>query len=407
MKAFLFLAVTWPASVLRRAVASTHVLLFVCLLALPGTTRAIEDPPGCSLGGYFGNQSQGGINFANFAYHKARVGHSVPVYPSFGMDSSQCRAINATGSVWIAGPPYSQYDFGNAMVRLTNFLSNVTLDPGALVQCPANALCQPGPYLLRITPEMVGAGIVSPNGNLSGRPGIVAVVENGNATALIDPNGPPAAHNVKDFHTANIQIVGTNCFQVVDQVVYPPGTTCIPAGAQFTFRGYVTNCGDVQLTNVTLVVSRCSSLGLYDTNGAPLAQPMTLAPGQGVGFQGSFLPEEVESCFGWAAYFLEVIGVEDPPLVPGPSPWMTNMVYGRVAICPKPTVDFGLRANDGHNVIRIAGEPPAVDGQLYTPLRITKGTTNYGIKLVETNSPNASRIRIPTPAGVKAWRQLP
>lgn len=39
------------------------------------------------------------------------------------------------------------------------------------------------------------------------------------------------------------------------------------------------------------------------------------------------------------------------------------------------------------------------------PLRIRKGGTTYGIELVAVDDPNASRIRIKTPAGVKAIRK--
>ena len=39
------------------------------------------------------------------------------------------------------------------------------------------------------------------------------------------------------------------------------------------------------------------------------------------------------------------------------------------------------------------------------PLRIRKGGTTYGIELVETNDPNASRVRMKTPAGIKAIRK--
>ncbi len=39
------------------------------------------------------------------------------------------------------------------------------------------------------------------------------------------------------------------------------------------------------------------------------------------------------------------------------------------------------------------------------PLRIRKSGTTYGLMLVETNDPNASRIRIKTGAGVRAIRK--
>ena len=115
-------------------------LLVVCLLALPAGLPAIEDPPGCSLAnGGLGNTSQGGINFNLDG--QAHVGDTVPVFPSLGMVAGACRAINATGSVWIA------VDAANS-VRLTNFLDHVNLDPGVLIWCPVNALCRPGPYNL-------------------------------------------------------------------------------------------------------------------------------------------------------------------------------------------------------------------------------------------------------------------
>jgi|GEM_PF-2892204 len=39
------------------------------------------------------------------------------------------------------------------------------------------------------------------------------------------------------------------------------------------------------------------------------------------------------------------------------------------------------------------------------PLRFRKGGTTYGIELVATDDPNASRIRIKTPTGIKAIRK--
>ncbi|GAH66116.1 unnamed protein product, partial [marine sediment metagenome] len=39
------------------------------------------------------------------------------------------------------------------------------------------------------------------------------------------------------------------------------------------------------------------------------------------------------------------------------------------------------------------------------PLRMRKGGTTYGIELVETDDPNASRIRVKTGAGIKAIRK--
>jgi hypothetical protein len=66
-------------------------------------------------------------------------------------------------------------------------------------------------------------------------------------------------------------------------------------------------------------------------------------------------------------------------------------------------LDIGLRAYDGNAIIKIAAEP----GSPTSPGRITKNGTTYGIVLVDTNAPDASKIRIQTSSGVKAWKKLP
>src|SRR5438876_513310 len=126
-------------------IATFHWPLFAFLFFAVPTMSAIEDPPNCSLAhGGLGNTSQGGISFT---LAQAHVGDTVTLIPSLGMAAGACRAINATGSVWIASG------------RLTNFLVNVTLDPGVLIVCPANGLCRPGPYNLLLNPGLVGASI--------------------------------------------------------------------------------------------------------------------------------------------------------------------------------------------------------------------------------------------------------
>ncbi|OGX36291.1 MAG: hypothetical protein A3D87_07070 [Omnitrophica WOR_2 bacterium RIFCSPHIGHO2_02_FULL_50_17] len=62
--------------------------------------------------------------------------------------------------------------------------------------------------------------------------------------------------------------------------------------------------------------------------------------------------------------------------------------------------DCGLRMYDGTATVTLTCEDPPV-----SPLRIRKGTTTYGISVVDPADPNASRIRIQTPAGIKALRK--
>lgn len=70
-------------------------------------------------------------------------------------------------------------------------------------------------------------------------------------------------------------------------------------------------------------------------------------------------------------------------------------------------LDIGLRIYDGLAALKIAVEAPGTGGQTVSALRVNKGGTNYGILLIPTNWPDASRIRIQTSTGTKAWRKLP
>ncbi len=66
-------------------------------------------------------------------------------------------------------------------------------------------------------------------------------------------------------------------------------------------------------------------------------------------------------------------------------------------------MDIGLRVFDGLNIKKIAIQ----NGSLISLLRISKGGAIYGVSLVNTNDPNASKIHVQTSAGVMAWKTLP
>jgi secreted PhoX family phosphatase len=68
-----------------------------------------------------------------------------------------------------------------------------------------------------------------------------------------------------------------------------------------------------------------------------------------------------------------------------------------------PGIDIGLRAYDGHGIIKIGALP----GTPISPLRINKNGTNYSVVLVPTNSTSASRVRIQTSEGTKSLEKLP
>ncbi len=324
--------------------------LLVSLLMLPARVRATEDPPGC-IWTSPQNPSQGGINF-NVA--QAHIGDTVQLFTSLGMQWGACRAINATGSVWIATG------------RLTNFLINVTLNPGVLIRCPSNSLCQPGPYNLLITSGLVGAGVSTPNGSIPGVAKAVRAVENG--YGMILTGDPP--EELASFHTATISIV-TPCVRVGGLPSYQPGTTCFPHNAPVQFTGYVTNCGDIRLTNV-MVTAR--SAPLLTMNGAPLLLPLTLAPGQAVGFQWSFPPAEDEIAAGSAASAIHATA-RDTTTIGGPHAFVTNWTVVACALCPNPVLEspaytannkfqFRLTGGTGFNYVIQAATNPAAPNWL-------------------------------------------
>lgn len=276
----------------------------ILLLGFATSALAVIDPPGCDLGsGGLGNTSVGGINFP---LSQAHVGDTVSVVPLLGMVVNACRTINATGTVYISTGP------------LTNFMDNITLDPDGAHTCPADPLCTPGPYSFTITAPMVGAAVVSPNGTRTGGANAVRAVENGFGTV----NSGIVNEQLIDFHSASITIVNP-CIQVFKVC----GTNCIGAPVEFT--GYVTNCGDINLTNVNVVDDRTASL--FEPDGDPLPLPLSVAVGAAVQFKGSFTPLGSETAT--ATNTITAWGT-DTTTIGGPNASVTNTVTAICTITP-------------------------------------------------------------------------
>ena len=123
----------------------------------------------------------------------------------------------------------------------------------------------------------------------------------------------------------------TPCSQVVKLCAYPGGANCLSAGAPIDFTGYVTNCGDINLTNVTVVDTRAGTL--LTPGGLGLLQPFNLPVGGAVAFKGSFTPTSAEICAGSAASIITVRGT-DTTVIGGPNASVTNSVTGSCSICP-------------------------------------------------------------------------
>jgi len=67
------------------------------------------------------------------------------------------------------------------------------------------------------------------------------------------------------------------------------------------------------------------------------------------------------------------------------------------------SIDCGLRTYDGSSIITLGCDPL---GTLVSPLRIYKGTSVYGLSLVDISDAYASKFRVKTNDGIKAVKKL-
>ena len=290
--------------------------LIVGSLVLPVSLRAFEDPPGCSYN-LMGNGASYQIG-VNFGQAQAHIGDCVRVIPNFGMLAGACRAINVTGSLYIATG------------KLTNFLNNATLDPGFPV-VESHPPCEPGPYNVIITPALVGADVSSPRRTIPGQPKTVLAVEIVEGLAL---TGTPPEPFGGEVHSTSLAIV-TPALQVTLLPAYPIGRTCFPRGANVQCTGYVTNTGDIALTNVTVMDKRTAGqLQLLNpANGLPLPVNATLEPGEYAMFASNFMPTPIENSGGSAASQITVTA-RDTTVIGGPNSWVTNSTSTTSIISP-------------------------------------------------------------------------
>ena len=315
----------------KAPIAYLACLLSVGLLMSPVRVSAIEDPPGCSLGnGGRGNESAGGINPQPNIAH---LGDTVSLPTTEGMTPGACKAINATGSIYVATG------------KLSDIFVNITLDPGVLIGCPAGAAssnCVAGANSLVITAPLVGAGVGLPNGTfLSGVPKSVRAVSYCVGTVLTGPE-----EQLQDSHTATINIV-TPCIQVFKTCDLPLGQNCFIAEMPVRFRGYVTNCGDITLTNVTVIDSRAGQMQLIDpVNGSVLTGNVILSPGAYAVFSNSFNPTLQETCAGSAASMVTATA-KDTTVIGGPRASVTNSYTDVCLICFTPAITITKQCPTG------------------------------------------------------------
>src|SRR5207247_3033173 len=103
--------------------------------------------------------------------------------------------------------------------------------------------------------------------------------------------------------------------------------------ATISYHGYVTNCGDIQLTNVTIVDSRPGPL-IVLTNGFPAVPPFSLDVGGVLTFSGSYTSTLAEVCAGTATNTATASGTD---IVGGPNATVTSSDTTNCPICFTPS----------------------------------------------------------------------
>ena len=264
---------------------------------------ADEFPPNCSkVDGGAGATSASGLNFSS---HMAHLGDTVQVFPTLGMVGGACQAQHATGTVYVASG------------LLVAFLSDATLDPGFVYDCPTNSSppCAVGPYNVTITPDLVGAAVVSPGGSIQGLPKQVRAIHWSFSDHV--RTGDPEDSFV-NFESASIT-VATPCIQVFK--------ICRQTNQAVPVLGYVTNCGDISLTNVTAVDSEAGPLALLDPetelplNAVNPYGPVSLPVGSSALFR--YAPTMQEICGGLATNIVMARGT-DTSDIGGPRASVSN-----------------------------------------------------------------------------------
>lgn len=299
--------------------------LVIGLLTFTARVEAFEDPPGCSLAnGGSGSSYQSRLHVT---VTEAHLGDSVPLIPMFGMAPGACRAFHVNGSAHIATG------------KLADYLKDATFDPGILVVAPARPF-EPGPYSLLITKELVGAGVSSSKFRFAGVPNTVQVVANFVGEAQ---TGGVAGEQFGSSHTVTINIVRPE-LQVIQQFVFPPGKTCFPGDQLIECTGYVTNSGDITLTNVTARDRGDGVVQLFNqTNGSAFPGNVILPPGACAMFTNRFLPTAQEIATGRATNLITATA-RDTTTIGGPNALVANSITSSCDICDDSNLPSPLAA---------------------------------------------------------------
>ncbi|MBN2505485.1 MAG: hypothetical protein JXQ71_02200, partial [Verrucomicrobia bacterium] len=169
----------------------------------------------------------------------------------------------------------------------------------------------------------------------------------------------------------------------------------VPPGGQMVLQGWVTNTGNITLTNVTVVIDRPAA-------NTRVFGPVTLVPGQAAPFQGSFtVPADIAACS-----ITSMLTVRGNDLCTGASvssmaaatcPLLTSPRILVTKSCPaaptpqgSPLVFSGTVANIGDSVLTnivVVNNQPASNTVVFAALRLLPGQmTNFtGSYIVPTN----------------------
>jgi uncharacterized repeat protein (TIGR01451 family) len=142
----------------------------------------------------------------------------------------------------------------------------------------------------------------------------------------------------------------------------PQGKTCFVPGDNATYAGYVTNCGDINLTNVIVNDSRTGRLTLLDpVTGLPISTNpnggINLAVGTIANYTTSYTPSPAEFCSGSTSNFVSATGT-DTSDIGGPNASVTNSTSATCPLCVTPCISVTKNCTGPVGV----GNPQTVSG---------------------------------------------
>jgi hypothetical protein len=185
--------------------------------------------------------------------------------------------------------------------------------------------------------------VVYPQGSIGGAPNTVRALQWSYSTHV---RSNPSGFELLDRVTTDSITIVHPGIQTVEQCVLPQGRMGFAPGEAVVLTGYVTNCGDINLTNVIANGTQAGRLVLNDpVTGSPLATNTNggafLAVGSMAIYRASYVPTLTEASRGFTTNSVTVTAT-DTSEIGGPSAAVSDSTFATCPICVAPCVSISM-----------------------------------------------------------------